>query len=189
MEAIINRELIRDKRICRVLAVTGFVILTALSAFVRIPLPFTPVPLTLQTFFVLLSGSLLGRRLGVFTQGIYILLGIAGFQIFTGTGSGGLYLFGPTGGYLAGFVLASFLAGGLFNSEKQAWPVVFLKLLLADLALLSCGMLWLKVSLSWPLSRAFLLGFLPFIPGDILKVIFAAAVHCKLRSRIKTAIY
>jgi len=189
MEAIVNRELIRDKRICRVLAVTVFVILTALSAFVRVPLAFTPVPFTLQTFFVLLSGSLLGRKLGFFTQGLYMLLGIAGFQVFTGTGSGGLYLFGPTGGYIAGFVLASFLAGGLFAREKQGWLVVFLKLLFADLALLFCGMLWLKASLSWPLSRAFLLGFLPFMPGDILKVVFAAGVHLKLRSRIKAAIY
>ncbi|TAM35262.1 biotin transporter BioY [bacterium] len=175
--------------ICRVLAVTAFVLLTALSAFVRIPLPFTPVPFTLQTFFVLLSGSLLGRKLGFFTQSLYMLLGLAGFQVFAGTGVGRLYLFGPTGGYIAGFVLASFLAGGLFAREKQGWPVILLTLLFADLALLSCGMLWLKVSLSWPLSRAFLLGFLPFIPGDILKVIFAAAIHRGLRSRIKAAIY
>lgn len=189
MEAVIKRELIRDKRACRVLAVTVFVLLTALSAFVRIPLVFTPVPLTLQTFFVLLSGSLLGRRLGFFTQGLYMLLGLTGFQVFTGAGAGSLYLFGPTGGYLAGFVLASFLAGGLFTREKQGWLIVFSGLLLADLALLLCGTLWLKVSLSCPLSRAFLLGFLPFIPGDILKVIFAAAIHRKLRSRIKAAIY
>jgi len=189
MEAIINRELIRDKRVCRVLAVTGFVILTALSAFVRIPLPFTPVPFTLQTFFVLLSGSLLGRRLGLFTQSLYMFLGIFGFQVFTGTGSGSLYLFGPTGGYIVGFVLASFLAGGLFAREKQSWLVVFLGLLFADLALLFCGTLWLKISLSCPLSQAFLLGFLPFIPGDILKIIFAAVIHRKLRSRIKAAIY
>jgi len=71
MEAIIKRELITDKRICQLLVSMSFVALTALSAFVRIPLPFTPVPLTLQTFFVLLSGALLGRRLGLFTQGLY----------------------------------------------------------------------------------------------------------------------
>ena len=189
MEAIINRELIRDKGIYRVLAVTVFVILTAISAFVRIPLGFTPVPLTLQTFFVLLSGSLLGRKLGFLTQSIYMLLGLTGFQVFTGSGVGSLYLFGPTGGYIAGFVLASFLAGGLFLREKQGWMVVFFGLLFADLVLLSCGMLWLKVSLSCSLSRAFLLGFLPFIPGDILKVIFAAVIHRKLRLRIKAAIY
>jgi biotin transport system substrate-specific component len=188
MEAIIKRELIRDKRICRVLAVTVFVILTALSAFVRIPLPFTPVPFTLQTFFVLLSGSLLGRRLGSLTQGLYMLLGLVGFQVFTGAGSGSLYLFGPTGGYIAGFVLASFLAGGLFAEAKQGWPTVFIKLLFADLAILFCGMFWLKISLSCSLGRAFLLGFLPFIPGDILKVISAAIVYSKIHLRIKAAL-
>ena len=86
MEAIIKRELITDKRLCRILAVGTFIVLTTLSAFVRIPLPFTPVPLTLQTFFVLLSGALLGRKLGVSTQAVYMFFrffwpaGIYGFR-------------------------------------------------------------------------------------------------------------
>ena len=118
-----------------------------------------------------------------------MLLGLTGFQVFTGTGAGMLYLFGPTGGYIAGFLLASFLAGGLFIQRGQGWRAVFFKLLFADLAILFCGTFWLKASLSLPLGQAFLIGFLPFIPGDIFKVIFAAALHRKLHSRIKAAIY
>ena len=189
MEAIIKRELITDKRICQLLAVGSFVVLTALSAFVRIPLPFTPVPLTLQTFFVLLSGALLGRRLGLFTQALYVLLGFVGLQVFTSLGSGTLYLLGPTGGYIFGFVLAVFFAGSLFVKEKQGVATVFLKLLSADFIILFSGMLWLKIILSCSLTQAFLLGVLPFVLGDMLKVILATAVYSKMHSRIKAALY
>jgi biotin transport system substrate-specific component len=189
VEIIIKRELISDKRLCRLLAVGVFITLTALSAFVRIPLPFTPVPLTLQTFFVLLSGALLGRKLGVFAQAAYVLLGLTGQQVFTGAGSGSLYLLGPTGGYIVGFVLASFFAGSFLIKEKQSAFAVFIKLLAADFMILFSGMLWLKVSLSCGLSKAFLLGFLPFVLGDILKVALATIVYHKMRARIKEALY
>lgn len=189
METIINRELIADKRLCRLLAVGAFIALTALSAFVRIPLPFTPVPFTLQTFFVLLSGALLGRKLGSVTQAAYMFLGLSGQQVFTGSGSGGLYLLGPTGGYIAGFILAAFFAGSFLIKERQSTFAVFMKLLAADFIILFSGMLWLKVSLSCSLSKAFLLGFLPFILGDILKVFLATAVYNKVSVRIKGALY
>lgn len=189
METIISKELISDKKICRILAVGVFIILTALSAFVRIPLPFTPVPLTLQTFFVLLSGALLGRKLGVFTQCSYMLLGLTGQSVFTGKGCGALYLLGPTGGYIIGFVLASFLAGNLFVREVQNRFTVFLRFLSADFVILFSGMLWLKVSLSYSISQAFLLGFLPFVLGDVLKAILATIVYRKIHSRIKAILY
>lgn len=188
MEIIIKRELIRDKRVCRLLAVGAFIILTTLSAFVRLPLPFTPVPLTLQTFFVLLSGALLGRKLGVLTQAAYMFLGLSGQQVFTGSGSGSLYLLGPTGGYIVGFVLASFLAGSFLIKEGQSLAAIFIKLLAADFIILFSGMLWLKISLSCTLNKSFLLGFLPFVSGDILKVILAAAVYHKIHARVKKAL-
>ncbi len=189
METIIKRELISDKRLCQLLAVGVFVTLTTLSAFVRIPLPFTPVPLTLQTFFVLLSGALLGRKLGVFAQAAYMFLGLTGQQVFTGFGSGSLYLLGPTGGYIVGFILASFFAGSFLIKEKQSVFAVFIKLLAADFIILFSGMLWLKISLSCTLSKAFLLGFLPFVLGDILKVILATVVYNKMSVRIKAVLY
>lgn len=189
MESIVSREIITNKRICRFLAVTVFITLTTLSAFVRIPLPLTPVPLTLQTLFVLLSGALLGRRLGVFTQVGYLLLGLTGFQVFTGFGSGSLYLLGPTGGYIVGFVLTSFFTGSLFSEVKLGWRNTFLKFLCADFIILFSGMFWLKIALSCSFSQAFLLGFLPFVPGDLLKVISATAVFNKTHSRIKASLY
>ena len=188
METIIKRELISDKRLCQLLGVGAFIALTTLSAFVRIPLPFTPVPLTLQTFFVLLSGALLGRRLGTFTQAAYMFLGLTGQQVFTGAGYGSLYLLGPTGGYIVGFVLAAFFAGSFLKQEGQSAFTVFIKLLAADFIILFSGTLWLKISLSCGLSRAFLLGFLPFVLGDIFKVILATAVYNKMHARIKAVL-
>ena len=188
MEIIIKRELVTDKRLCRLLAVGVFITLTTLSAFVRIPLPFTPVPLSLQTFFVLLSGALLGRKLGAITQAAYMSLGLTGQQVFTGSGCGSLYLLGPTGGYIVGFILAAFFAGNFLIKEKQSAVVVFIKLLIADFIILFSGTLWLKVSLSCSLSKAFLLGFLPFVLGDTLKVILATVVYQKMRARIKAVL-
>ncbi|MDD5409680.1 MAG: biotin transporter BioY [Candidatus Omnitrophica bacterium] len=189
MESILSREIIINKRVFRFLAVTVFIISITLSAFVRIPLPFTPVPLTLQTLFVLLSGALLGRKLGLLTQAGYLFLGLTGCQVFTGFGSGSLYLLGPTGGYIVGFILASFFAGSLFSEEKCGHRNTFLRFLCADFIILLSGMFWLKIFLSCTLSQAFLLGFLPFVPGDLVKVALATAIFNKIHSRIKTSLY
>ncbi|MDD3274562.1 MAG: biotin transporter BioY [Candidatus Omnitrophica bacterium] len=189
METIVRRELVGDKRICRYLAAGVFVVLTALSAFVRLPLPFTPVPLTLQTFFVLLSGALLGKKWGVSTQSAYLFLGLCGQQVFTGLGSGSLYFWGVTGGYLAGFVPAAFLAGSLLKGEKEGFLPVFLKLLAADFVILFSGTLWLKITGVLSVRQAFLLGFVPFAAGDMLKVALAAVVYRKTQARFKSALY
>jgi biotin transport system substrate-specific component len=189
MEIAINKELISDKKLCRALAVATLIILTALSAFVRIPLPFTPVPLTLQTFFVLLGAALLGRKLGTIAQAVYLVLGFTGLQVFTGAGSGSLYLLGPTGGYIAGFIGASFFVGNLLSRGKNSPAAVFVKFLAADFIILFSGTLWLKMSLAFSWEKAFFLGFVPFVLGDILKITLATAVYSKISARIKVALY
>ena len=188
METIISKELITSKQICRLFAVTSFVCLTALSAFVRLPLPFTPVPLTLQTFFVLLSGALLGKKLGLTVQLVYILLGLIGYQVFTGLGSGMLYLIGPTGGYLVGFLLATMFTGSLFSQERTKSFSVLTKLIIADLMILLSGTIWLKFSLACSWRQAFLLGFFPFVLGEIFKIILASAVINRMQARIKAVL-
>jgi biotin transport system substrate-specific component len=184
MEVILRKEIIVDKTLCRALGVAVFVVLTSLGGFVRIPLPFTPVPLTLQTFFVLLGAAFLGSRLGVFTQLSYLLLGVMGLPIFSGAGSGMLYLFGPTGGYLAGFVLASIFIGR-FIRQAQGLASVFAVFCLADFILLVSGLIWLKLILGYPLSRLLVIGFLPFVPGDLVKVFIASGIYLSLRQRVK----
>lgn len=184
MEAILKRELILSRAMRRLLGVGVFIVLTSLGAFVRIPLPFTPVPLTLQTFFVLLSGACLGSWLGLFSQFGYILLGATGLAVFTGGGSGLTYILGPTGGYLFGFLLASFISGKLIRYGRNNFLSVFIKLCIAEFALLACGVIWLKVLLGYPLTKVIYIGFLPFMFGDFLKIVTASTIYSKISHRL-----
>jgi len=187
MYLIFTKEITKGKTVSRLIGTVGFVILTALGAFVRIPLPFSPVPITLQTFFVLLSGAMLGGTLGPSSQLLYLLLGAAGLPIFTRAGSGLLYLAGPTSGYLFGFVLASLFVGRSISKIPRNFISVFGLLFAADLILLFCGMIWLKAVLGFGWPKLFLIGFLPFIPGDIIKTFACTLVYsgfCKRSLKI-----
>lgn len=185
MESILRREVISNRIILRAFGVIFFVISIALSAFVRIPLPFTPVPLTLQTFFVLLSAAFLGIRLGVFTQLVYILLGVIGVPVFTGTLTGLVYLTGPTSGYLFGFIFAAILVASLIKYAKDNLFLITAIFCLADFLLLLCGATWLKISLHLTWVRSLFIGFIPFLLGDVLKASLAAVLFWKLRPHIK----
>lgn len=185
MEAILKREIITSKTLCRLVGVLLFVTLTALGAFVRIPLPFTPVPVTLQTFFVLLSGAFLGSSLGVSAQLGYVMLGIWGLPIFTGAGSGLFYLLGPTGGYLLGFLLAALFIGKFINNSKDNLFSIFVLFCIGDAILLLCGSLWLGILFKISLMKSVLLGFIPFIPADLLKALCASILYFRLRPRLK----
>jgi len=184
MEASLKREILINKTACRVLGVGVFVAATMLGAFVRIPLPFTPVPLTLQTFFVLLSAAFLGQKLGVLTQGSYLLLGAMGLPLFTGTAAGLFYIFGQVGGYLMGFILASLVIGSLIKNAKS-FTSVFLVFCLADALLLATGSFWLKLTMHLNYTQSLFLGFLPFVPGDIIKILFAALTYQRFNARAK----
>ena len=111
-------------------AVVGFAIFTALCAKARISLPFTPVPITMQTFAVLSAGLLLGRTLGSASMALYLMLGVAGLPLFS-LGGGLSYLAGPTGGYLIGFLLAAYLIGCL---TERGWDRSYRRCLAAMLA-------------------------------------------------------
>lgn len=185
MEAILRKEVILNKALCRVFCVLTFIILTAFGAFVRIALPFTPVPITLQTLFVLLSGALLGSNLGAFTQLSYISAGLAGMPIFTGAGSGLSYLLGPTGGYLFGFLLATFWLGRFIKYGRDNLLLTFIILCIADLILLSCGTLWLKLIFGYSFTKLFFIGLIPFVPGDLIKAFIAAVIYLRLKNRVR----
>lgn len=185
IQAALNREIILNRTSSRWIGVGVFIVLTSLGAFVRIPLPFTPVPITLQTLFVLLSGVFLGSGFGAISQLGYIFLGLAGISIFTGTGSGVPYFCGPTAGYLLGFVASAFCAGRFIKYAQGSRFLVFAVLCLADLVLLGCGVIWLKFLFGYSLGKSLLVGLMPFLPGDVLKALIASGVYLGLRSRIK----
>ena len=185
MEVALNSEIIVNKSICRLLAVFISVVFISLGAFVRLPLPFTPVPLTLQAFFVLLCAGLLERRLSMVTQASYIFLGIMGVPVFTQAASGFSYLLSPTAGYLFGFVLAAFFVTGLIRYAERNLILTLGLFYAASMLILFCGSVWLKVTLGITLAKSLLIGFLPFIPGDLLKASLAVFAYLKLKTRVR----
>jgi biotin transport system substrate-specific component len=149
--------------------------LIALSAQVAIPLPFSPVPITGQTFGVLLVASLLGRSRGAAAALAYLAEGAAGLPVFAGAAAGPAVLLGPTGGYLLGFVPAAALCGAL---AERGWDRTGLRtavsMILGNIVILALGLSWLARFVGAPQVLA--LGFWPFVPGDIVKIGLAAAL-------------
>ncbi len=146
----------------------------AILAQISIPLPFSPVPITGQTFAVLLVGAALGSRRGLASMALYILEGALGLPFFAG-GSGGVHvLIGATAGYLAGFLAAAYLTGWL---AEHGWDRRFRSSILifigGSLIIYIFGVAWLAIVLG-SLQKAILAGLLPFLIGDALKLLGAA---------------
>ena len=166
----------------RVASVVLLAVLTAAAAQVSIPLPFTPVPFTLQPMVVLLGGAALGSRLGMSSQVLYLLAGLAGLPVFAASPvlpQGALRLLGPTGGYLMSYPFAAFLTGLLAERGFDRRYLTSVVAMAAGLAVIfTCGVLWL----AWfarpaaGLAGALRTGLYPFIPADIFKIFIAAAV-------------
>ncbi len=154
-----------------VLSVVGFTLLTALLAQVRIPLPFTPVPLTGQTFAVLLAGAVLGAGRGFSSQVLYLALGAMGMPVFAGGASGAAYLAGPTAGYLWSFPAAAGLLGWLVErgASRAIWKLA-LALFAADILILASGTAWLAVLYQQPAGVVLRWGVFPFIVSNVVKV-------------------
>lgn len=183
---VLNREVTVNRTTAGVVGVVSFIALTVAGAYIRIPLPFTPVPITLQTFFVLLAGAFLGKKLGTLSQAGYLLVGIFGVPVFTGGLYGFARLFGPTGGYLLGFAAASFIIGYLLGKDIEAPFVKIAGAMLVGLAVLfTLGTIQLAVIMHISLAKAAALGVLPFIPGDIIKLLAAATIYQQVQKQAR----
>ena len=166
-----------SSRVSRVLGIAGFVLLTVAGAKIRVPLPFTPVPGTLQTIPVLLAGVFLGARAGATSQIVYLLLGMAGFPVFALAGAGPAYLLGPTGGFLLGFMAAAFVTGALRDKTARfGTSGLILALLSGSLVLDLCGLAWLTVILDFDTAAALRAGLFPFILFDLAKIMVAIGI-------------
>jgi len=172
------------------LAMTAlFATLTAIGAFIEIP--FVPVPLTLQTFFVLLSGLLLGARLGAASQFIYMMMGVIGLPVFAGGTSGIGVITGPTGGYIIGFIMGAFCTGllvekgagrKLVHDEKRSFYVRDAIAIGAGVvAIYLCGIAQLMNFLGIGLYSAMKVGVIPFLLGDLVKAILAISLAERVR--------
>ncbi len=160
----------------RVIAVVAMVGLTAGLAQARFYLPDNPVPITFQTYGVLLTGGLLGFRWGLASAILYYIAGMAGLPVFQSGGNGWHYVaHGVTGGYLLGFILATGFTGFLsergWNRGRSLWPMT-----VSALLVYGPGLLWLAAfDFGWPAEgQLFSSGMYPFIPGDVVKLMLAA---------------
>jgi len=156
-----------------VVLVVAFGTLMALFARISIPLPFTPVPITGQTFGVLLTGAVLGSRRGAAAMLVYLAEGIAGLPVFAFGLSGWAIITGPTGGYLLSYPLAAFAVGFL---AERGWDGTFIRtaiaMLVGNVIIYLVGVPWLAHFIG--MSNAITAGFTPFIGGDLFKLILAA---------------
>ena len=153
-------------------------ILLTLSA--KLKIPFYPVPMTMQTFVVLLLGISFGYKIGVATVGLYIIEGIIGFPVFANSpekGIGWIYFTGPTMGYLIGFLFATFLAGYL--NFKTNIIYIFLKLLISVSTIYILGILWLGTLIGWdkPIIQ---IGATPFLLAELFKISLLTVLGKKL---------
>ncbi len=159
------------------LAILGTILL-AISA--KIKIPFWPVPMTMQTFVVLLLGIIYGWKLGLFTVSLYLLEGIAGLPVFAGTpekGIGLVYFTGPTMGYLLGFLVAVFLTG--FFTFNNNFFKNFIKLTFSVSFIYILGLIWLGSIIGWD-KPVFELGAQPFLLAELFKILILSALIPKI---------
>jgi biotin transport system substrate-specific component len=169
----------------KVILAISFACLTGVLAQVRVYLPWSPVPLTGQTFAVLLSAIVLGKWWGGISQSIYVGVGLAGVPWFAGLNSGFSYFMGPTGGYLIGFILAAFFLGYFIDSyvKSRTYLRMLALMLFANFVIVfGLGLLqlygWITVTTgaTVDLWGVLMMGLIPFIVGDVMKIAVAAGI-------------
>jgi len=161
-----------------------FAALMAAGAYMAIPIG--PVPIVLQNMFVFLSGLLLGSRWGLTSVAVYLLAGIVGLPVFAG-GTGGIgRIFGPTGGFLIGYLPVVFLVGRMAERlpRRMVWDVAAMAA--GAMVLYACGVSWLAAVTGLPPAKALALGMVPFLPGDALKIAAAALIARAVRPVMNT---
>ena len=161
-----------DQRGRYALGVVAFAVAAAFSAQIAVPLPWTPVPVTLQPLMVILAGAVLGPRLGALAMAAYVTVGALGAPVFSNGGGGIGWLFGPTGGYLLAAPAAAFVTGAISGRRNQAWRLL-LGLSAGVITMYAGGVLQLMAFTGQNLGAAMAAGAVPFIVGDLTKIGFA----------------
>jgi biotin transport system substrate-specific component len=157
-----------------IFGISLFVGLTYVGSLIRIPLQ--PVPITLQTLFVLLAGAVLGGRRGSFAELSYVTIGVFGVPIFAGHTAGLAVLAGPTGGYIAAFILAPILIGRLIHRSRSLyWQASVFSF--GTLLILAMGTLHLTVFYTHSIAQSLMVGVVPFIPGALFKIAAATSIY------------
>ncbi len=163
-----------------------FVALISAGALLAIPLG--PVPIVLQNMFVLLAGVILGPRWGVACVGIYLLIGGCGLPVFSSGRAGIGHLFGPTGGYLFGYLPCVFITGLIAHGQNKNMVINALAMVTGSTLIYATGVPWLKYITGMTWTRALAFGMYPFIPGDILKIAAALVIIKSMGPYLKLSV-
>ena len=193
-ETMIKQEPIKQKPIrktqtkwnIRIMTVVGLMVaVCGICAQIAIPLPFSPVPFTLQTLAVMIAAMMLGPRWGTLTLLVYVAAGTVGIPVFAQAKAGIGALAGATGGFIWGFIPGAFIMGLLTGGHHT--ELKFVRAILAALAglviIYTCGVLQLRVVAELTLLQAFSLGALPYLPLEVVKILLAARVAMVIRNR------
>jgi biotin transport system substrate-specific component len=170
-------DVLSNTRVRDAALVIGAALLTAACAQISIPIPGSPVPVTGQTFAVLLTGAALGANRGALGQMLYVGLGLVGLPFYADGAHGVDVVFGATGGYLLAFPISAWVCGKLAEARYDRTPATALPaFLVGSIIVFAIGVPWLAVSADISLATAIDLGFVPFIAGGILKAALAAGL-------------
>ena len=162
-----------------------FILLTTAGAYVAVPVPWTPVPMTLQPLFVLLSGLVLGPSAGAASMAAYVLLGVSGIPVFAAIPAGPAALAGPTGGFILAFPLASGLCGWLAGPRDAGAPRILLALVAGLFVIYLAGAAHLSLLTGSAPMAVLRNAVLPFALGDAIELLVAMAITLRLRSRAR----
>ena len=180
-----SRDVIVDRRARLAVGIVAFALAAVFGAQIAVPVPLTPVPITLQTLFVILAGVVLGPRVGAASMALYVGMGAAGAPVFSNGGAGLAWLLGPTGGYLLSYPASAFAAGWVasgWRSRGGSSLLLIGGLAVGVLVQYAGGLLQLGLLTGRPFAEVLAMGALPFLFGDAVKIATAAWIARGMRS-------
>lgn len=158
-----------------------FTALIIIGGYLSFPIPLSPVPIVLADFFAMLSGLFLGASCGGASVGLFLFLGALGLPVFAGGKAGLAVLFGPTGGFLFGYLVSALAIGLISKKGKPSFIKDLVAMIAGTIILYGLGVSWLKLVLKLTWGKALTLGLLPFTPGTVIKIIIALSLNQALR--------
>lgn len=160
---------------------------TCILGPLSLPLPFSPVPISFTNLAIYLSAYVLGWKRGTLSYGIYLFIGLIGIPVFSSFTGGPGKLFGPTGGYLIGFIFTALICGIFIDKWFSSPLLCFLGLLLGTVVCYLFGSIWLSYQGGITFWQSYLAGVIPFIPGDFIKILIALIIGSQIKKRLQKA--
>ena len=162
-----------------------FTALISVLSYITIPLPFSPVPITAQSLAVMAAAVILSTQETALAIATFLFLGIAGVPVFSGGRAGLGVIFGPSGGYLIGFLIGGIIISILTKNKENFWQVLAGVITGGIIVIHFLGFIWLSQATGMGLKEAFLSGSLPFIPGDMFKAVLAAYLGIRINKSLE----